>query len=90
VQGDAGVGAQQQVLAAGHHLADDLAGEVGGGHLRHAEVGGDQALAGERLVEPAGGLVDGVSLWHADQPGPADLLIPAGAGRGWRGGNRPR
>src|SRR5215213_6467112 len=47
VQGGPGVGAQQQVLAAGGDLADGLAAEVGGGEAGHAEVGGDQALAGQ-------------------------------------------
>jgi hypothetical protein len=64
VQGGAGVGAQQQVLAAGGDLADDLAAEVGGGEPGDAEVGSHQSLAGQGGVHAGGGQKDRVPLRH--------------------------
>jgi len=58
------VGAHQQVLAARHDLAQDLAGEVGGGVARHPELGGRQHAPGHRLVEVVAGAPDGVALRH--------------------------
>jgi len=64
VQGEVVVNPGQQMFASADHLADDAAGEIGGGKLRHPEVGGGQLLAGECLVQAATGQPHGVTLGH--------------------------
>ncbi len=54
----------EQVLAAADDLGDGAPGEVGGGVLRHPEVGVGQRAAGQRVVQAAAGEPDGVSLGH--------------------------
>ncbi len=70
VQGEAAGQPGQHVLAARHHLAHRLPGQVERRELRYAEVGAHQRPAGERLVHPVRGQPDGVALRHrAGAPG---------------------
>ena len=57
------------------------AGQVGGGELRHPEVGAGQHLPGQRAVEQPGGAVDGVALRHG-------AAVPSGCRDEAGGGQR--
>ena len=64
VDGQAAVGADQQVLAARDGLGDELAGEVDGRVPGHAEVAAGQHLPGEGSVQALGGGPDDVTFGH--------------------------
>ena len=56
--------AHQQVLAPAPHRVHRLAGEVDGRVRGDPQVARGDDLPGERRIEPACGLVDGVTFWH--------------------------
>jgi hypothetical protein len=67
VHGDALLGADQQVLASGHHLQDHAAGEIDRGIRGYSEIAGHQDLVGQDFVQPVGCAPDGVALGHVSQ-----------------------
>src|SRR6202022_4863171 len=62
VDGEAVLGPDEQVLAAGDGLGHAIAGQVGGGQPRDTEVAAGQRPPRQRPVQAAGGVPDDVSL----------------------------
>jgi hypothetical protein len=54
----------QEVFSAGHHLGHGPTGQVKGGEAWDAEIGGQQGLPGQGLVQLVGGTPDGITLRH--------------------------
>lgn len=86
MDGQAGVGPDEDVLAPGGRLANDLTGKVDGREPRHAEIGSDELVTGQRGVESRGGHEHGVAFGHdsrraSSEPAPTLAAPEDPAGR---------
>lgn len=80
MDGQVRVGPDEEVLAPGRRLANDLTGEVDGREPRHAKIGSDELVTGQRGVESRGGDEHGVAFGHgsrraSSEPAPT-LAVP--------------
>lgn len=64
VDGDAGIGSQQNVFPAGDNRGDNLACQIHRGESGHPELGSRQLFCGDGFVETAGGDEHCVAFRH--------------------------